>query len=442
MKLFTITDGRVNLNCNKDTSLASITGKPSYAAKGIKSYSFQYGGNLMSTALIIILLAIGYIVFTIDKKQENFPVPVVLLLIGIALSFIPYFSDVQVTGDIIYNVFLPGLLFTSAYRFSTTALRKNAGIIAMLSTFGIILTAGLMGVVVYYLGGLVFSITFLGALLVASILTPTDPVSVVAILKKASPNKSIADIVDGESLINDGTSIVLFSVISGMYINHKAFNVWSILGEFSYVSIGGIGLGIVVGWLLSKAVHYTHHRDYQVMLSIIIAYGVFQLAESFGFSGVLATVAAGIMLSWEFTHINKEDHYSEALSGFWDVVEPTLLSLLFLLIGIVATDYLTFTHWGLAIGVFIATILIRFLVVSSTMQLFSGLRKMVDWKKAFLISWSGIRGSMSVFLLLSLSTINDVHTNNLISLAFPVVIISLVVQSLGIYPLSKWMGGK
>ncbi|WP_019416130.1 sodium:proton antiporter [Paenisporosarcina sp. TG20] len=396
----------------------------------------------MSTALIIILLAIGYIVFTIDKKQENFPVPVVLLLIGIALSFIPYFSDVQVTGDIIYNVFLPGLLFTSAYRFSTTALRKNAGIIAMLSTFGIILTAGLMGVVVYYLGGLVFSITFLGALLVASILTPTDPVSVVAILKKASPNKSIADIVDGESLINDGTSIVLFSVISGMYINHKAFNVWSILGEFSYVSIGGIGLGIVVGWLLSKAVHYTHHRDYQVMLSIIIAYGVFQLAESFGFSGVLATVAAGIMLSWEFTHINKEDHYSEALSGFWDVVEPTLLSLLFLLIGIVATDYLTFTHWGLAIGVFIATILIRFLVVSSTMQLFSGLRKMVDWKKAFLISWSGIRGSMSVFLLLSLSTINDVHTNNLISLAFPVVIISLVVQSLGIYPLSKWMGGK
>ncbi len=396
----------------------------------------------MSPALIIILLAIGYIVFTIDKKQENFPVPVVLLVIGIALSFIPYFSDVQVTGDIIYNVFLPGLLFTSSYRFSTTALRKNAGIIATLSTFGLILTAGLMGLVIYYLGGLVFSMTFIGALLAASILTPTDPVSVIAILKKASPNKNIADIVDGESLINDGTSIVLFSVISGMYINHEAFHVWSFLGEFSYVSIGGAGLGIVVGWILSKAVHYTHHRDYQVMLSIIISYGVFQLAESFGFSGVLATVAAGIMLSWEFTHTNKEDHYSEALSGFWDVVEPSLLALLFLLIGIVATDYLTLTHWGLAVGVFIATILIRFIVVSSTMQLFSGWRKMVDWKKAFLISWLGIRGSMSVFLLLSLSTINDVHTNNLISLAFPVVIISLVVQSLGINPLSKWMGVK
>lgn len=396
----------------------------------------------MSTTLIIILLAIGYFVYTIDKKQENFPVPVVLLLIGIALSFTPYFSDVQVTGDIIYNVFLPGLLFTSAYQFSVTALQKNAGVIAMLGTIGIILTAGLMGLVVYYLGGLDFSITFIGALLVASILTPTDPVSVVAILKKASPNKSIVDIVDGESLVNDGTSIVLYSVISGMYINHEAFHVWSFLGEFSYVSIGGVGLGVVVGWLLSKAVHYTHQRDYQVMLSIIIAYGVFQLAESFGFSGVLATVAAGIMLSWEFSHINKEDHYREALSGFWNVIEPTLLSLLFLLIGIVATDYLISTHWGLAIAVFIATIIIRFFVVSCTMQLFNGLRKMVNWKKAFIISWSGIRGTMSVFLLLSLSSIKDVNTDNLISLAFPVIIISLVVQSLGIYPISKWMRDK
>lgn len=397
---------------------------------------------MLSTALIVILLSLGYIIFTIDKKQENFPVPVVLLLIGIALSFIPYFSDVQVTGDIIYNIFLPGLLFTSAYRFSTQALRKNAGIIGALSTIGIILTAGLMGVVIYYVGGLFFSITFIGALLVASILTPTDPVSVIAILKKAAPDKTIADIVDGESMINDGTSIVLFSVISGMYINHQSFNIWSFLGEFSYVSIGGAGLGIVVGWLLSKAVHYTHHRDYQVMLSIIIAYGSFQLAENFGFSGVLATVAAGIMLSWEFTHTNKEDHYSEALSGFWDVVEPTLLSLLFLLIGIVATDYLTFAHWGLAMVIFIATIIIRFLVVSSTMQLFSGWRKVVNWKKAFLISWSGIRGSMSVFLLLSLSDMNEGNVDNLISLAFPVVIISLVVQSIGIYPLSKWMGDK
>ncbi len=393
----------------------------------------------MSTALIIILLSIGYIVFTIDKKQENFPVPVVLLLVGIGLSFMPYFSDVQVTEHIIYNVFLPGLLFASAYQISAIALRKNAGIIGTLSTFGILVTAGLMGVVIYYVGGMVFSISFLGALVVASILTPTDPVSVIAILKKASQDKSIANIVDGESMINDGTSIVLFTVVSGMYIDHQSFHLGSFIGEFAYVSIGGVGLGVVVGWLLSKAVHITHHRDFQVMLSIIIAYGVFQLAEQFGFSGVLATVAAGIMLSWEFTHINKEDHYKEALSGFWSVVEPTLLSLVFLLMGIVATDYLKFSNWWLALAIFVASIIIRFLVVYSTMQVFKGMRKVVDWKKAFLISWSGIRGTMSVFLLLTLSTMNEGNADKLISLGFSVVVISLVIQSIGIYPLSKWL---
>jgi len=393
-------------------------------------------------ALIIILLAIGYAIFTIHKKQENFPVPVVLLITGIGLSFIPYFSEVHVLEAIIYNVFLPGLLFTSAYQFSTSALRKNAAIIAVLSTIGIILTAGLMSIVIYYVGGLFFSITIMGALVVASILTPTDPVSVVAILKKSSPDKSIASIVDGESLINDGTSIVLFSVVSAMYIDHQSFGFWAILGDFSYVSIGGIGLGIFVGWLFSKAIHITHHRDYQVMLSIIIAYGVFQLAESLGFSGVLATVAAGIMLSWEFSNTNKEDHYYDSLSGFWGVVEPTLLSLLFLLIGIVATDYLTTTNWLLAIVVFIATIILRFFVVSFIMQLIKDSRKLKDWKKSFLISWSGIRGSMSVFLLLTLSASNNGDFDHLISLGFSVVILSLIVQSIGIYPISKWLVDK
>lgn len=393
----------------------------------------------MSVAFIIILLAIGYAIFTIDKKQENFPVPVVLLITGIGLSFIPYFSEVQVSEGIIYNVFLPGLLFTSAYQFSTNALRKNAAIIAVLSTLGIIVTAGLMSIIIYYIGDLFFSISMIGALVVASILTPTDPVSVVAILKKSSPDKSIATIVDGESMINDGTSIVLFSVVSAMYIQNQSFELLAILGDFSYVSIGGIGLGVLVGWLCSKAIHITHHRDYQVMLSIILAYGVFQLAESLGFSGVLATVAAGILLSWEFSNTNKEDHYYESLSGFWGVVEPSLLALLFLLIGIVATDYLATTNWLLAIIVFISTIILRFFVVSLTMRLFKGSQKLYDWKKSFLISWSGIRGSMSVFLLLTLSASNNGDFDDLISLGFSVVILSLIVQSIGIYPISNWL---
>lgn len=397
----------------------------------------------MSVALVTILLCIGYLVFTIDKKQENFPVPVVLVLIGIGLSFIPYFTGITVAETLIYDVFLPGLLFVSAYQFSAKALRKNAGIIGLLSTIGLGLTVVLVGLTVYWIGGWFFSISLAGAFVVAAILAPTDPASVVAILKKSSPDQNIADIVDGESMINDGTSIVLFSVLSAIYLQSKSLDVFAALGEFLYVSLGGAILGIAVGWMLSKAVHFTHHKDYQVMLSIVLAYGVFQLAESVGFSGVLATVFAGIMLSWEFSHTNKEDHYRESLSGFWSVVEPSLLALLFLLIGIEATKYLSLENWLLAALILFASIAVRFVVVGSSFKLLAGKKHHAIWKKALLISWSGIRGSMSVFLLLQLEAMaGGDAASELIALSFSVVILSLIIQSLGIYPLAKLLDSK
>ncbi len=391
----------------------------------------------MSAPQVIVLLGIGYIIFTIDKKQENFPVPVILLLMGMGLSFVPYFTTIHVSETIIYDVFLPGLLFTSAYAFSPKALRKHAWLIGVLSTAGLVITALLLGGLIYWIGGGFFSITWIGALLAASILTPTDPVSVVSILKQSSGNADVADVVDGESMINDGTSVVLFGVLSGMYLTGQVFEIWSFLGQFLYVSIGGTALGLVIGWLCSRAVHITHHTQYQVMLSIITAYGTFHLAEHLGFSGVLATVTAGIMLSWEFDHINREDHYREALAGFWDVVEPSLLSLVFLLIGIEATQYLTSISWLLAILIFIGSVIVRFVVVAGTMQAFSGFRRVLNWKHSALISWAGIRGTMSVFLLLSLHVEAGGSGNQLLSISFAVVILSLIFQSLGIYPLMK-----
>lgn len=339
----------------------------------------------------------------------------------------------------IYNLFLPGLLFSAAYRFSVPDLRKNAGVIGMLSTAGLLFTALLLGIIIYDIGNLFWPISFIGALVVAAILTPTDPVSVVSILKQSTKKQSTAVVVDGESMINDGTSVVLFGILTEMYIRHTNFHVGLFLGQFLYVSIGGAVLGILVGWLLSKLIHITDYKNYQVMLSIITAYGVFELAEHLGFSGVLATVAGGIMLSWELDHTNREDHYREALSGFWDVVEPSLITLVYLLIGIEAASYMASAHWGLALIVFAVSLIIRFFVVSIIMQLFRGWCHIMDWRQAVFITWSGIRGTMSVFLLLSLRAMAPDHGQSLLSLAFAVVVLSLVVQSMGIYPLAKWI---
>ncbi|KGP71924.1 cation:proton antiporter [Pontibacillus yanchengensis] len=393
----------------------------------------------MTPLQIILLLLVGYIVFTIDKKQENFPVPVVLLVAGILLSFIPFFQSIKVNKTIIYDLFLPALLFVSAYRYSPNALREHGGIIATLSTIGLVMTAILFGFMIHVVGGVFVSISLIGSLVIASILTPTDPVSVVSILKKSADNPKVADVVEGESMINDGTSIVLFTVLAGMFINQESFSIISFLSEFLLVSIGGAILGLFCGWAVSQAVHITHHKEYQVMLSIILAYGIFHIAEHIGVSGVLATVASGIMLSWEFEHTNQEDHYREALDGFWNVVEPTILALVFLLIGIEATSYLTIGDWEIALLLFVSSLVIRFVIIAGIIQFFPSWRKEIDWREITLISWSGIKGTMSVALLLSLQaqvSSND-EVNLLISISFAVVVLSLVVQSLGIYPLSK-----
>ncbi|GGF30772.1 Na(+)/H(+) antiporter NhaP [Halobacillus andaensis] len=391
----------------------------------------------MSAIQVVLLLFLGYIVFTLDKKQEDVPVPVVLLLLGIGLSFVPFFSSIDVNKELIYDYFLPALLFISAYQYSPKALRKYAWMIGMLSTIGLIFTALALGLFTYAVGGIFTSFTLLSALLIAAILTPTDPVSVVSILKQSSTDEEVADIVEGESMINDGTSVVWFTVLSSMFVKGETFKFFPFLGEFLIVSLGGAAIGLVFGWIVSKAVHFTHHRQYQIMLSIVLTYGSFHLAEHVGVSGVLATVGAGIMLAWEFDHTNKTDHYYESLSSFWDVVEPTVLSLVFLVIGIEATDHLVSEVWVLAGLLFLAAFIIRFFVVGGTMQFSPTFRRHLNLKKSAIISWAGIKGTMSVVLLLSLQADAGSQAEGILSVTFAVIILSIVIQSLGVYPLSK-----
>ncbi|MFC7319773.1 cation:proton antiporter [Halobacillus campisalis] len=391
----------------------------------------------MPTTPIILLLFIGYIIFTLDKKKEDIPVPPILALIGIGLFFIPYFSSIEVTEDLIYHIFLPALLFTSAYRFPPSALKKNGGIIGFLATAGIMLTVLLLGAVIYAISSPFISLSFIGALVIAAMLTPTDPVSVASILKQSTGDEKMADVVEGESLINDGTSIVIFSVVTGMFLTNESFSIGSFFGEFLLVSLGGIAIGLLFGWIFSKAIHFTHHREYQVMLSIVVAYGIFNLAEFIHLSGVLATVFAGIMLSFEFGRTIKEDHFRESLDSFWGIVEISILSLLFLLIGIEAANHLSFDYWGLAVLIFIASLLVRFVIIAGTTQLFPMWRKEISWQESLILSWSGLKGSMSVFLILSLATQAGEKADVIISLTFASVLLSLVVQSAGIHPLSK-----
>lgn len=396
------------------------------------------------THQILILLLIGYIIYTVDLKKKFFPVPVILVVIGLALSFIPYFSELHISKDMVFEVFLPALLFTAAYQFPLKQLKENWGIIAVLSTLGLIVTAVLLGASIYWISGFFASLSFTGALLLAAILIPTDPVSVTSILKESTGAEQIADVVEGESMVNDGTSIVLFTVFLSMFQTGNGFSIGKFLGEFLLVSAGGVAIGLLLGWILSKVVHITHHKEYQVMLSITVAYGGFYIAEALGVSGVLATVVTGIMLSYEIEKTKEDHNIREYLDGFWDIITPTLLSVLFLLIGIQAASYLAFPEWGFATAIFILSLVARFVMLGGFIYAVPAWRNEFqnDFSTISLITWSGIKGSMSVALLLWLEEAASGKDQLLVSLSFAVIVISLIVQSTGIYPLTKLLAKK
>ncbi|MFO8069142.1 MAG: cation:proton antiporter [Alkalibacterium sp.] len=392
---------------------------------------------------LLVLLFVSIVVYTIDVNKNFFPVPVVLVLVGMGLSFLPLFSHFSVSRDILYQIFIPGLLFVSAYQFSTHALKKNAGLILILSTVGMMATVLLLGTGIYWVTSFFEPFAWNVSLLLAAILVPTDPVSVITILKNSTGAEEIADIVEGESMVNDGTSIVIFTILLSMVQSGDAFSPLHFLENFAYVSLGGIGIGLIFGWILSQAIHITAQHEYQVMLSVLIAYGGFVLAELFDASGVLATVVSGILLSFAFSKKDeKEEEFRRYLGGFWNVVNPTLSSILFLFIGIQFVPYIQFQNWTLwlpAFIFFILSILARFLVLGSTLLI------VPKWKKKFshffsvlfLLSWSGIKGSMSVVLLLWTESTTVGQNTFLISVAFVTTFLSFVFQSIGIYPLSR-----
>lgn len=386
----------------------------------------------MAIAHYILLLLIGYIVYAFDRHKEVIPVPPVLVFIGLMLSFIPFFQTIDVTAELIYHVMLPAILFVSAYEFPIEKLKRYAGSIFVLGTIGMLLTVVITAVFVFASLSLFVSVPLIVAFIIAAIFVPTDPVSVVQILSKDLNDELVTTTVEGESMLNDGTSIVAFTLILQAYLG-SPFTFTEAAAQLVVVSIGGIAIGMAGGWLYNRAVPLTHERLYQVMLSIFLVYGVFLAAEALHVSGVLAVISAGLIVSLTFSRSHREDHFRESLDGFWKIVEVSVLSLLFLLIGITAAPYLVHDYWLAVILLFPLSLLARWLIVSGLLLILPS-RHSPSGKESFLISITGVKGAVSVYLILLVQELTAPDMELITAVAFSAVVLSLIVQSLIIHP--------
>ena len=361
------------------------------------------------------------------------PVPYVsaLALVGLLAGLVVGRGQLQLTHSLILFVLLPGLLFEAAFNLSWRELRANLVAVVALATLGVVLTTAVVAVVGHAALGLALPV----AILLGTMISPTDPVAVVAVFRRLGVPARLVNLVESESLLNDGTGVVLFTVALAATQAAPA-RAGGLVWDFVRLTAGGIGLGLGVGLLLSFVTSRIDDFPVEITLTGIGAYGSYLLAESLHLSGILAVVAAGLVLGNLGRPRAMSVRTQEAVTLFWDYVAFLLNSLVFLLVGLdVPWSEVRSQLPGIIVAALIA-LLARALAVYAVLGLLHPLPWRVSLRWQHLIVWSGLRGAIAVALALSLTETNP-EFNSIRALVYGVVLLSILLQGSTIGPLAR-----
>lgn len=394
------------------------------------------------TIEFILWLLIAASLIAVISERLRIPYTVALVLGGLALGSV-HFPAVQdflshrpewLSPDVSLVIFLPALLFEGSLKFQIRHLRQNLVPIFLLATVGVLVSTLVTGFAVHWF----LSVPLLIALLFGTIVAATDPISVLAIFRGMSVNKRLSTIVEGESLFNDGTAVVLFTILlAAIATGH--ISAWSGIRSFCVEVLGGVAVGLMLGYVFSKATQRIDEPQIEITLTTILAYGSYLIAESLHVSGVMATVTAGLMIGNFGAHIGMSPRTRIALWSFWEYVSFVINSLVFLLIGFQVRVGEWMQSWNailLIIGVVVAA---RMLVVYGLLPVSNKFTENIPGRWGHVLVWGGMRGALSLALALSLAD-DFPYRSQILSLTFGVVAFTIVAQGLTIKPLLRTLG--
>lgn len=385
----------------------------------------------------ISLLLIAALVALIARRL-HLPYTVGLVLTGVALTLLRVGSGAALTPSLIFEAFLPPLLFEAALSLHWRDLRRDALPVLVLSTVGVMLSAAVVTLGMTHLAHWPLR----AALLLGVLIAATDPVAVIATFKENKILGRIRVLMEAESLFNDGVAAVLFGLALAFASGPTDLTAGRALGALSATVFGGIGVGLACGGAAIALAGRTTDYLVETTLTAVAAYGAFLLAEHWGVSGVLATVSAGLLLG-NVGVLRGDDEAPlsergrEVVIAFWDFAAFAANSLIFLLIGLDVArrsfDRLGFSALALAI---LLTLLGRALAVYPLCLPFRATRWRIEARHQHLLFWGGMRGALALALALSLpETIAD--RDRIVLAAFGVVTFSVVVQGLTLPPLLR-----
>jgi monovalent cation/hydrogen antiporter len=401
--------------------------------------------------IFLILLAVLAATALLARRINVAPA-ILLLLAGIALAFVPGMPQVELPPELVLLVVLPPLIYSASVAMSWREFKYNLRPIILLSVGCVIFTAFAVAAATHYLIGLPWNV----GILLGAIVAPPDVVAPLAIARKLGIPRRILAVLEGEGLANDATALILYRFAVAA-ISTGLFSLPAAVGEFAAIIAGELLFGMAVGWLSLRARHRARDPQIEITLSLITPYVAYWVPQHFGGSGVIATVACGLYMSWNGPLLISA---ATRLQGifFWDLVIYLIEGLLFLLTGfqmrLLFEKSKAFPLDDILIATALVTVMVivtRFAWVFPATYLPRLIKRVrvrdpsPPWQWVFVLSFTGVRGAVSLAAALALPFAlpgGDAfpYRDLILFVSFGVIFITLVGFGLGLPPLVKWLG--
>jgi len=405
---------------------------------------------------VFLLLLFFIVVFGILACKVGTPYPIIMVLGGLALSFIPAIPDFTLNPDLIFLVVLPPLLYSSAWTTSWRDFRYNLSSISLLA----------FGLVAFTVIGVAFAApkVFPGfdwrlGLVLGAVVAPTDAIAATSIARRVGLPARIVDILEGESLINDASGLLALEFAIGILVEKRIPTVASGLLTLAWLILGGVAIGLAIGWFVDHFERRIDNGPIEVTISILVPYATYLAAQNVHASGVLAVVSCGLFLSRRSAHLFSPTVRIGAWA-VWDSLTFILNGLVFVLIGlqfpavrasIRSYSLTTLLLYGMAFSVLLILLRLAWVFPGARVAYFIRTRfehqheSPPSVHQSFVLGWTGMRGVVSLAAALALPTVLKdgspfPHRNMIVFLTFCVILVTLVLQGLTLPPLIRLLG--
>lgn len=405
------------------------------------------------TILVVLSAIFGYINIRFLKLPNTIGLMAVSILFTLGVIALSKFDDALLEKEklllasidfktVLLDVMLSFLLFAGALHTNFQQLKVQRKPILVFATIGTFLSTFIVGTLIYFLLHIIgLEVSYTYCLLFGALISPTDPIAVLGILKKVGAPKQLETNIVGESLFNDGVGVVIFMTIYEIASGEESFSFWSVGELFLVEVLGGLTLGLTLGYITFKLLKSIDNYDTEVIITIATVMGGTLLAQRLHVSAPLAMVTAGLMVGHDTTRKAAMSSLSEQyVDKFWELVDVLLNAILFVIIGMELLA-LTFKGAYLMAGLFAIPLLIiaRYLSLMFPIAFYAKKLNFVPHTN-IIMSWGGLRGGISIALALSLSA--SMHRDLFLVMTYVIVVFSIIFQGLTLGKLIQKMGLK